>query len=119
MRSSNADEAEDDGEPVEPGVVAADDEESCCEMRSAAATAAMGCGAKSPKGTMTWTKWLKSTAKRCERFGQAVEVPAQRVGERLGFVVEVQAGEVAPAGVVAELDEAGAELRCGRASSAG
>src|SRR5439155_26243474 len=45
-----------------------------------------------------------------EQLGRAMEIPAQRVGQRLGLVVVVQAGEVAPAAVVAELDETGAEL---------
>src|SRR6185437_1194783 len=42
--------------------------------------------------------------------GQAVKIPAQRVGQRLGFVVIVKAGEVTPARSVAQLDKAGAKL---------
>src|SRR5437899_12169775 len=45
-----------------------------------------------------------------ERVRKVVEVPAQRVRHRLGLVVVVEAGEIAPAGVAAHLDEARAEL---------
>ena len=45
-----------------------------------------------------------------QRRGQVMEPPAQRVGHRLGLVVVPQAREVTPAGVAAELDQAGAEL---------
>jgi hypothetical protein len=41
---------------------------------------------------------------------QVVEVPAQRVGHRLGLVVVVGAGEIPPAPVAPDLDEPGAEL---------
>ena len=41
--------------------------------------------------------------------GGVVEVPAQRVGQGLRFVVVEHAGEVAPARVAAEFDHAGAE----------
>ena len=42
--------------------------------------------------------------------GEVVEEPAQRVRHRLGLVVVVEARQVPPAPVAAQLDEAGAEL---------
>jgi hypothetical protein len=44
------------------------------------------------------------------RTGEVVEPPAESVGQRLGLVVELGAGELAPAPVAAQLDESGAEL---------
>ena len=61
-----------------------------------------------------------------QRARQVVEEPARRARERLGLVVVLEAGEVAPAAVAAQLDQARAELdaeqqpdeqpqdRCGR-----
>src|SRR5262245_40545526 len=45
-----------------------------------------------------------------DAFRQAMEVPAERVRQRLGLVVKVEAGEVAPTRVVAQFDQAGAQL---------
>ena len=42
--------------------------------------------------------------------GQQVRLPAERPRHRLGLVVVLQAGELAPAGVTAQLDEACPEL---------
>lgn len=41
---------------------------------------------------------------------QTVEQRAQRIGDRLGLEVEVEAGEVAPAGIPAQLDQPRAEV---------
>ena len=40
---------------------------------------------------------------------QLMQIPAQRARQGLGFVVVDQAGQVPPAGIAAQLDEAGAE----------
>ena len=40
---------------------------------------------------------------------EMVEVPTDRIGQRLGFVMVVETGQVAPAGVAAEFDHARAE----------
>ena len=45
-----------------------------------------------------------------QRLGQVMEEPAQRPRHRLGFVVVVQTGQIAPARVAAHLDQPGAEL---------
>src|SRR2546426_778382 len=41
---------------------------------------------------------------------QVVKVPAQRIGERLRFLVVVQACQVPPTAIVADLDQPGPEL---------
>src|SRR5205085_12622928 len=45
-----------------------------------------------------------------QRLGEMVEVPRERVRHRLRLVVVVEAGQIAPAGIAAQLDEPGAEL---------
>src|SRR5947207_15951632 len=45
-----------------------------------------------------------------QRAGQMVKEPAQRIRHRLGFVMVIEAGEIAPAGIAPDLDQAGAEF---------
>ncbi len=40
---------------------------------------------------------------------QPVKIPAQRIRDRLGFIVIIETGEIAPTGVAAQFDETGAE----------
>src|SRR5581483_9154962 len=65
----------------------------------------------------------QKVAKRDEQFGEVIEqhaavvdparrpmeIPAQRIRHGLGFIVVVEAGEIAPARVAAQLDQSGAE----------
>ena len=52
---------------------------------------------------------VKEDAAFIHPLGRPVIEPAERVGHGLGFVEIVEAGEVAPAGIAAQLDETGAE----------
>ena len=43
-------------------------------------------------------------------FRQAVKVRAQRIGQRLCFIVIVETGQLTPTGVMPEFDKPGSEL---------
>src|SRR6266511_2049917 len=78
----------------------------------APASAAIGCGAKRPNGAMTCTKWLNRTPPaRIGRGRRCAYHPiAYRIRHRLRFVGIEKTREIAPAGVVTQFDEAGAEF---------
>ncbi len=79
-------------------------------MMTAAATLAAGCGAKQHQRHDELRDVVAGHLDPVQRVGQMMEEPAQRPGHRLGLVVVAQAGEVPPAPVAAQLDQAGAEL---------
>ena len=79
-------------------------------MMTAAAMPATGWGVNSRNGTTSWATWLAATSTRWSGTREVVEPPAQRAGHRLGLVVVLEAGQVAPARVAAHLDHPGAEL---------
>ena len=99
-----------DGDRVEPGEIPAqhqpalgDDDDDAGEIRN-----------RLGKGETDGRDQLREVVAQyldvMEAPRQVVEEPAERIGHRLGLVMVVEAGEVPPARIAAELDQAGAEL---------
>ena len=78
----------------------------CSASIAAPANSRMRRVPKTKKGAISSTKWLNATPTACSPVRHRMKVRGQRVGDRLGLEVIVEAGQVAPAGISAQLDEA-------------
>lgn len=103
-------ETQDDREPVEPGVVAADDEHELMKDDERAGERGNRLGRKERKRNDDLDEVAGECGEAMHGSGDLVEVPAQRIGQRLSFVVVVKTRKIAPAGIVAQLDESRANL---------
>ena len=103
-------ETEDYGEPVEPRVIAADDQDELMEDDERTGNGGDGLRSEEREGNDDLDEVAGQRGEAVHRRREAVEVPAQRVRKGLGFIVVVETGEIAPAGVVTQLDEAGANF---------
>src|SRR5579885_1079927 len=92
-------------EPIQPGEIAAQDESELeCDRDEA------GCGAdwlrsEIGEGNYELDEMIEENSCAVNPGRQPVEVPAQWIWNRLRFEIVIQAGELAPAGISAQLDE--------------
>ena len=97
-------------QPVQPGEVAGQDEPDLVDDDNEAADARHRLRREQAERHHQLGDVIAQHFQPVDRLRQMVEVPAQRVGHGLGLVVVVQARQIAPAGVVADLDQSGSEL---------
>src|SRR5207245_8942292 len=98
-----------DREPVEERQVAAEDEEELKGEQERAGRVSEAARAEDEPGGDELAQVVQEDADLVEPAGQEVERATEGIRERLGLVVIVEAREVAPAGVAAQLDEPGPE----------
>ena len=70
---------------------------------------AIGCGAIEPERHDQFDDMVDRDAGLVDPLRQPVKIPAQWIGHRLRLEVVIQARQVAPAGIAAQLDQPGAE----------
>lgn len=109
-REAQRRQPEDDGQPVQPGVVAAQHQQSLVEDCDPAGDHGDGLRSEQAERHDELHEVAEKHAEAMQWFRESVEVPAQWIGEGLRLVMKVQAGEAAPAGVMAQLDQSRPEL---------
>ncbi len=102
-------QAQHDREPVQPRQIAAHDEHELEHDRDERRDGRERCGREIEERHDELDDVVERDARAMDRRGHPVEVPAQRVRHRLSFEVVVEAGEIAPARVAAQLDQTRAE----------
>jgi hypothetical protein len=100
---------EHDGQPVEPGEIAAGNQDQLKDDRQKAGDAGIRLRQEEAERHDQLDEMVEGDAAVQHRTRQVMEVPAERIGHRLGLEEVVETGQIAPAGVAAQLDQAGAE----------
>ena len=103
-------ERERHGQKVEPREIPAEDKPRLRQHDHRAGDGCDGLRCEEKEGHDELGEEVAQDLDAMERPRQVMEEPAERVGHRLGLVVVVEARQLAPAPVAAQLDESGAEL---------
>ena len=98
------------GQEVEPGKISAQHEPRLRQHQHRAGERRHGLRCEQEERHHQLREEVAQDLDPMQGFGQVMKKPAERIGHRLGLVVVVEAGQVAPAAIAAQLDHPGAEL---------
>src|SRR5262249_19887374 len=106
---AEAGDAENDCDVVEPGEIAAQDQDHLKEEGESACNRCHWLWEEKSTRHDQFDEVIEAHREVVPGFRNPVKVPAERIGKRLGFVVVEHAAEISPAGISPDLDHSGPE----------